>query len=84
MRGLAAISAAYYAENNLPLQRINCFNLRIDSGENTYIWQADDWPNWRYDLSVLTGPLAEVSRTQGVLKKSPGGGRSTGYELAGR
>lgn len=37
------------------------------SGEYLYIWQAGDWPNWRYDLAVLAGPLAEVSRTQGLL-----------------
>ena len=43
------------------------FNLRMDSGEKPYIWQADDWPKWRYDLSALTGPLTEVSRAQGVL-----------------
>ena len=39
----------------------------MNSGERPYIWQADDWPDWRYDLSVLTGPLTEVSRDQGVL-----------------
>lgn len=39
----------------------------MDSGEKLYIWQADDWPKWRYDLSALTGPLTEVSRAQGVL-----------------
>jgi len=39
----------------------------MDSGEKTYIWQADDWPDWRYDLSVLAGPLSEVSRAQGLL-----------------
>ena len=43
------------------------FNLRMDSGEKLYIWQADDWPNLRYDLSILAGPLAEVSRAQGLL-----------------
>ncbi|MDR1276487.1 MAG: Fic family protein [Candidatus Accumulibacter sp.] len=37
------------------------------SGEKLYIWQTDDWPNWRYDLSVLALPLAEVSHAQGVL-----------------
>ena len=37
----------------------------MNSGE--YIWQASDWPNWRYDLAVLTQPLAEVSHAQGVL-----------------
>ena len=43
------------------------FNLRMDSGEELYIWQANDWPKWRYDLSVLTGPLTDVGRAQGVL-----------------
>ena len=37
------------------------------SGENLYIWQSADWPSWRYDLSVLTGPLTEVSHAQGLL-----------------
>ncbi|SDH70005.1 Fic family protein [Propionivibrio dicarboxylicus] len=37
------------------------------SGEKLYIWQASDWPDWRYDLSVLAGPLAKVSHAQGVL-----------------
>ena len=39
----------------------------MNSGEQGYIWQADDWPNWRYDLSSLAGPLTEVSHAQGVL-----------------
>lgn len=39
----------------------------MNSGDELYIWQADDWPQWRYDLSVLTGPLTEVSRAQGLL-----------------
>lgn len=43
------------------------FNLRMYSGENLYIWQSADWPSWRYDLSVLTGPLTEVSHAQGLL-----------------
>ena len=36
-------------------------------GENPYIWQEKDWPNWRYNLHVLTGPLTVVSHAQGVL-----------------
>jgi Fic family protein len=36
-------------------------------GDYTYIWQAGDWPTWRYDLAALAGPLAEVSRAQGQL-----------------
>lgn len=39
----------------------------MNRGENLYIWQSDDWPSWRYDLSALTSPLAEVSRAQGLL-----------------
>lgn len=39
----------------------------MESGEKLYIWQADDWPDWRYDLAKLAGPLAEVSRAQGLL-----------------
>lgn len=37
------------------------------SGDYSYIWQTADWPSWRYDLSVLAGPMAQVSRAQGVL-----------------
>ncbi|MDD3354342.1 Fic family protein [Zoogloea sp.] len=32
-----------------------------------YIWQAPDWPHWRYDLAALAGRLADVSRAQGML-----------------
>ena len=39
----------------------------MESGDKTYIWQASDWPAWRYDLAVLAQPLADVSRAQGVL-----------------
>lgn len=43
------------------------FNGRMNRGEKRYIWQADDWPQWRYDLSSLAGPLTDVSRAQGLL-----------------
>lgn len=36
-------------------------------GDCAYIWQSDDWPDWRYDIGVLAQPLAEVSRAQGLL-----------------
>lgn len=36
-------------------------------GDYTYIWQADDWPSWRYDLATLAHSLADVSRAQGLL-----------------
>lgn len=39
----------------------------MESGECKYIWQAEDWPNWRYDLAALAEPMAEVSRAQGLL-----------------
>ena len=39
----------------------------MKSGDKTYIWQASDWPDWRYDLTVLAQPLADVSRAQGLL-----------------
>lgn len=39
----------------------------MNSGDNTYIWQARDWPDWRYDLGALAEPLAGVSRAQGLL-----------------
>jgi Fic family protein len=31
------------------------------------VWQASDWPNWRYGLASLAAPQAEVSRVQGLL-----------------
>lgn len=39
----------------------------MNSGDYDYIWQANNWPNWRFDLAALAGPLAEVSRAQGLL-----------------
>ena len=39
----------------------------MNSDDYKYIWQASDWPNWRFDLAALAGPMAEVSRAQGLL-----------------
>lgn len=39
----------------------------MKSGDLTYIWQAGDWPTWRFDLAALAQPLADVSRAQGLL-----------------
>jgi Fic family protein len=39
----------------------------MKSGDYRYIWQAPDWPNWRFDIAALAGPMAEVSRAQGLL-----------------
>ena len=41
-------------------------NLRMNSGEYKYIWQASDWPNWRFDLAALAELMAEVSRAEQV------------------
>ncbi|MEX8506933.1 MAG: Fic family protein [Leptothrix ochracea] len=38
-----------------------------DNTGNTYIWQASDWPSWRFDVAALAQPLANVSRAQGLL-----------------
>jgi Fic family protein len=35
--------------------------------EYLYLWQAPDWPQWRYRLPELVQSLADVSRAQGVL-----------------
>ncbi len=42
-------------------------NLRIMSGDYTFIWEAADWPAWRFDLPALATLLADVSRAQGML-----------------
>lgn len=42
-------------------------NLRMNSGDCTYIWQVSDWPHWRFDLAALAEPMVGVSRAQGVL-----------------
>lgn len=39
----------------------------MNYGDYKYIWQAPDWPHWQYDLAALAGPMAEVSRAQGLL-----------------
>ncbi|NLP64159.1 Fic family protein [Paraburkholderia sacchari] len=39
----------------------------MNSGDYTYIWRANDWPVWRYDLAKLAEPLAAASHVQGLL-----------------
>ena len=39
----------------------------MNRGDWLYIWESPEWPAWRYDLSRLAAPLAEVSRAQGLL-----------------
>lgn len=46
---------------------INPYNHRMNCGDYIYIWQALDWPKWRYDLAALASPLAQVSQRQGLL-----------------
>ena len=42
-------------------------NLRMNSGNCKYIWQANDWPSWHFNLATLAQPMAAVSRAQGLL-----------------
>ena len=42
-------------------------NLRMNGGDYTYVWQAGDWPSWRFDLAALAQPMADVSHAQGLL-----------------
>ena len=39
----------------------------MNSGDYKTIWQDSGWPNWCFDLAALAGPMAEVSRAQGLL-----------------
>jgi Fic family protein len=39
----------------------------MNSGDYIHVWQASDWPKWRYDLAALVQPMAEVSLAQGLL-----------------
>lgn len=55
------------AVNCLPYAVKDAHNRRMNYGDYKYIWQASDWPCWQYDLAALAGPLAEVSRAQGLL-----------------
>jgi antitoxin MazE len=71
VRGRAILVEPKFAANHVVFSAFHAenpaHNLRMKSGENRYIWQADDWPDWRYDLVKLAGPVAEVSRAQGLL-----------------
>jgi len=39
----------------------------MNGGDYTYIWEAGDWPAWRFNLAALAQRLADVSRAQGLL-----------------
>jgi Fic family protein len=51
----------------------------MKSGEKLYIWEAADWPKWRFDVTSLVEPLAAVYRAQGHLA-----GRMAEFGLAYR
>lgn len=42
-------------------------NHRMKCGDYRYIWQADDWPRWRYDLAGLASPMTALSHALGRL-----------------
>ena len=52
---------------DLSMRRIRGLTSAWEAEKGAFIWQADDRPRWRYDLEGLAGPLAEVSRAQGML-----------------
>lgn len=39
----------------------------MKSGDYTYIWQASDWPRWRFDMTALFELLNKVSHAEGLL-----------------
>ncbi|MBC7542909.1 MAG: Fic family protein [Candidatus Sericytochromatia bacterium] len=39
----------------------------MNCGDYRFIWQAAEWPSWRYNMTTLAGSLADVSRAQGLL-----------------
>lgn len=59
--------AAIAAANHRKICGDCTHNHRMHSGDNLYIWQASDWPQWRFDLTPLAAPLAAVSHAQGLL-----------------
>ncbi|WP_332671667.1 Fic family protein [Aromatoleum sp.] len=66
LRGKPALIAANAAAKVVYAAK-SADNDRMKSGDCQYIWQARDWPEWRYDLAALAGPLVEVGRAQGML-----------------
>jgi Fic family protein len=39
----------------------------MNRGDCKYIWQANDWPNWHFNMATLAVPMSEVSRAQGLI-----------------
>lgn len=39
----------------------------MNCGDYRFVWQATEWPSWRYNLTTLAGSLADVSRAQGLM-----------------
>ena len=55
----------------------------MNSGDYKYIWQASDWPNLRYDLASLAGPLGRCqSRPRAAAR--PLGRRRRGVARPGQ
>lgn len=57
-----------------------CYIRRMNSGEyKKYLWQQDDWPQWRIDTPSLSLLLSEVNTARGRLLGSM---QALGFELA--
>ncbi|WP_306599045.1 Fic family protein [Geothrix sp. 21YS21S-2] len=39
----------------------------MKSGDYPFLWQSNDWPEWRFDLAALADPMAKASHAQGLL-----------------
>jgi Fic family protein len=65
--GEQRLNVRKFCGENLAHPEPEAHNHRMDSGDYTYLWQAEDWPTWSYDLTALAGPLASVSHAQGML-----------------
>ncbi len=78
VNGVTARTRKVHAENRLAIHRtkygkqvvtaaFETDNIRIISGESSYIWQTGDWPNLHVDLDARVPLLTDVSRAQGLL-----------------
>jgi hypothetical protein len=49
----------------------------MNGGEYQYIWQASDWPDWRFDLAVLAVDIPPMrSHRSGACEATvPGHGK---------
>jgi Fic family protein len=42
-------------------------NMKTTTRHSAYIWQRQDWPNFRWDSETLLGPMSRLSQQHGLL-----------------